>query len=115
MVVQSKELPSKITRIGHKVLVAVNVVEKSKEVNGEVDQYFEFEQLEYDVSYSDDVLLNMAAKYEKSTAAAIAKQYLVDTGWYVERLNDPSSGKEIPVEVVEKRAAARALINELEG
>ena len=43
-----------------------------------------------------------------------AKQYLVSTAWYVERLNDPSSGKAIPEEVVTKRAEARALINSLE-
>lgn len=44
-----------------------------------------------------------------------AKSYLADTGWYVERLNDPSSGKAIPEEVLEKRAEARELINTLEA
>ena len=43
-----------------------------------------------------------------------AKHYLASTAWYVERLNDPSSGKAIPEEVVTKRAEARALINSLE-
>lgn len=43
-----------------------------------------------------------------------AKTYLTDTAWYVERLNDPSSGKAIPEDVLAKRAEARALINELE-
>lgn len=43
-----------------------------------------------------------------------AKQYLADTGWYIERLNDPSSGKAIPEEVLAKRAKARELINTLE-
>ena len=43
-----------------------------------------------------------------------AKQYLVSTAWYVERLNDPSSGKAIPEDVLSKRAEARALINSLE-
>ena len=43
-----------------------------------------------------------------------AKQYLADTGWYIERLNDPSSGKAIPEEVLAKRAEARELINTLE-
>lgn len=43
-----------------------------------------------------------------------AKTYLADTAWYVERLNDPSSGKAIPEDVLAKRAEARALINELE-
>lgn len=43
-----------------------------------------------------------------------AKIYLADTAWYVERLNDPSSGKAIPEEVLTKRAEARDLINTLE-
>ena len=44
-----------------------------------------------------------------------AKQYLANTGWYIERLNDPSSGKAIPEEVLAKRAEARELINTLEA
>ena len=44
-----------------------------------------------------------------------ARAYLISTGWYIERLNDPSSGKAVPQEVLDKRAAARVLINELEG
>ena len=44
-----------------------------------------------------------------------AKVYLASTAWYVERLNDPSSGKAIPEEVLTKRAEARELINTLEA
>ena len=44
-----------------------------------------------------------------------AKVYLASTDWYVERLNDPSSGKGIPEEVLIKRAEARELINTLEA
>ena len=44
-----------------------------------------------------------------------AKTYLSSTAWYVERLNDPSSGKAIPEEVLTKRAEARELINTLEA
>ena len=44
-----------------------------------------------------------------------AKTYLTDTAWYVERLNDPSSGKAIPEEVSVKRAEAREVINALEA
>ena len=43
------------------------------------------------------------------------RSYLFSTAWYVERLNDPSSGKPIPQEVLDKRADARLIINELEG
>ena len=41
-----------------------------------------------------------------------AKAYLVFTDWYCSRKVD--SGKEIPEEVVSKRAEARELINQLE-
>lgn len=44
-----------------------------------------------------------------------AKIYLASTAWYVERLNDPSSGKAIPEDVLAKRAEARELINTLEA
>ena len=44
-----------------------------------------------------------------------AKTYLASTAWYVERLNDPSSGKAIPEEVLTKRAQAREVINTLEA
>ena len=40
-----------------------------------------------------------------------AKTYLESTDWYVYRLNDPSSGKAIPEEVLTKRAEAREVVN----
>ena len=43
------------------------------------------------------------------------KTYLASTAWYVERLNDPSSGKPIPEDVLTKRAEAREVINTLEA
>ena len=52
---------------------------------------------------------------EINTQISEAKSYLSDTGWYIERLNDPSSGKAIPEEVLAKRAEARELINTLEA
>lgn len=45
----------------------------------------------------------------------VCKDYLAETGWYIERLNDSSSGKAIPEEVLAKRAEARELINTLEA
>ena len=50
-----------------------------------------------------------------NTQIAEAKTYLASTAWYVERLNDPSSGKVIPEEVLTKRAEVRELINTLEA
>ncbi len=54
-------------------------------------------------------------KAAKTILIQIANQYLASTGWYVERLMDPSSGKVIPEDVVLKRAEARELINVLEA
>lgn len=44
----------------------------------------------------------------------IHKDYLEDTKWYIDRLNDPSSGKAVPEEVLTKRAFAREEINRCE-
>ena len=52
--------------------------------------------------------------YELDQKIQEAKTYLASTAWYVERLNDPSSGKAIPEEVLTKRAEAREVINTLE-
>ena len=54
-------------------------------------------------------------KVAKTMLIQIANQYLASTGWYVERLNDPSSGKAIPEEVLVKRAEAREVINTIEA
>lgn len=44
----------------------------------------------------------------------IHKDYLEDTKWYIDRLNDPSSGKAVPADVLAKRAFAREEINRCE-
>ena len=54
-------------------------------------------------------------KVAKTMLIQIANQYLASTSWYVERLNDPSSGKAIPEDVLAKRVEARELINTLEA
>ena len=54
-------------------------------------------------------------KVAKTMLIQIASQYLASTSWYVERLNDPSSGKAIPEDVLAKRAEAREVINTLEA
>ena len=64
MIVQSKERPARVVTVGSKVLVAVCIEERSKEISGEVEQYFEFEQLEYDTSFSTEVLEAIALKYD---------------------------------------------------
>lgn len=62
-------------------------------------------------------LLNPPKTEEQINAQKVqeARNYLTSTAWYVERFNDPSSGKPIPQEVLDKRAEARLIINELEG
>ena len=40
-----------------------------------------------------------------------AKTYLKETGWYIERLNDPSSGEEVPEEVLFLRFEARKILS----
>ena len=109
MVVQSKERPARVVTVGSKVLVAVCVEEKSKDVNGEVEQYFEFEQLEYDASYSEDVVEVMAGKYEKSAALAKAKELLDSTQF---KFGDDYDQKGTPewLELKAKRQEARTFI-----
>ena len=74
----------------------------------------QFDKWDYETnSWIEDI--EAKNRYEISTQISEAKQYLADTGWYIERLNDPSSGKAIPEEVLAKRAEARELINTLEA
>ena len=67
----------------------------------------EFEQIVYEIN-------NPTPEQVLQQQIQEAKTYLASTAWYVERLNDPSSGKAIPEEVLAKRAEARELINTLE-
>ena len=55
------------------------------------------------------------AQQEINAKVQEARAYLISTAWYIERLNDPSSGKAVPQEVLDKRAEARVIINELKG
>ena len=109
MIVQSKERPARVVTVGSRLLVAVCVEEKSKEVNGEVEQYFEFEQLEYDTSYSEEVVETMAAKYEKNVALKRARELLDSTQF---KFGDDYDQKDTPewLELKAKRQEARDFI-----
>ena len=109
MVVQSKERPARVVAVGSKLLVAVCIEEKSKEINGEVEQYFEFEQLEYDASYSEEVVEVMAAKYEKSAALKKAKEFLDSTQF---KFGDDYDQKDTDewLELKAKRQVAREFV-----
>lgn len=58
--------------------------------------------------FTDEELIAIEIANKKQEAL----NYLVNTAWYIERLNDPSSGKAIPEEVLAKRAEARLILDE---
>lgn len=58
--------------------------------------------------FTDEELIAIEIANKKQEA----KAYLANTAWYIERLNDPSSGKAIPEEVLAKRAEARLTLDE---
>lgn len=58
--------------------------------------------------FTDEELIAIEIANKKQEAL----KYLVNTAWYIERLNDPSSGKAIPEEVLAKRAEARLTLDE---
>ena len=78
--------------------------------NGKYDAIVYFDGSDYDKNELKEIvsLLNKANGRLKT-------HILASTGWYVERLNDPSSGKAIPEDVLAKRIEARELINTLEA
>ena len=58
----------------------------------------------------DKAVINL----QKESGGIVTQLTSKSTAWYIERLNYPSSGKAVPQEVLDKRAEARVLINELE-
>jgi len=82
--------------------------------------------LEYGTELDEAIVKELSDSYEAPTQAELDAEankakiqesyaYLGSTAWYIERLNDPSSGKVVPQEVLDGRANARLIINELEG
>ena len=98
--------PDKFEKLQGGTLINVQVEEV---ITDEVTKY-KYKQM-FTTETNDDKLEKVA----KTILIQIANQYLASTGWYVERLNDPSSGKAIPEEVLAKRIEARELINTLEA
>ena len=89
--------------------VNINIVPATKTtMGGEVNGY------EYDTVVVENAYMYSDNGLELLAKLTYAKQYLVDTAWYIERFNDPSSGKAIPQEILDGRAQARVTINELE-
>ena len=95
---------------GHKEHIAM-LRSKAKEFGTKLDEALISECMANFKMPTDEELLVEANKAKVQEARA----YLISTAWYIERLNDPSSGKAVPQEVLDKRAEARVLINELEG
>ena len=52
-------------------------------------------------------LIEPPINWVKQIKGMAYENYLANTSWYIERLNDPSSSKPIPEEVLNKRAMAR--------
>lgn len=103
--VMSNSIPDKYEKLQNGTLINVLPTE-------EVTAYgtmYKYSQL-----YTTEVAEAKLDKMYIKVCIEIYNKYLNDTGWYIERLNDPSSGKAIPEDVLVKRAEARALINELE-
>lgn len=110
MKVESSEYPIHIEVLGNKKLVNFDVEELTTEDNGVSRVYYRYSQLKMHIADSDECI----TAAETKVRIAEAQKYLVDTAWYIERFNDPSSGKAIPQEILDGRAQARVTINELE-
>ena len=104
--------------------VIVDAFDSSIEIDGNYlivdssiwEEYSKYSKDDLKIEDANIVILNGADKKLNITKIkAKALKYLADTAWYIERLNDPSSGKAIPEEVLTKRAEARELINTLEA
>ena len=52
-------------------------------------------------------LIEPPIEWVKLIKGTVYEGYLAETSWYIERLNDPSSGKPVPEEVLNKRAISR--------
>ena len=91
-----------------------NIVSVDSAVTDNTIARFDGTMYRYSQVYTTEVSEAKLDKMYIKVCIEIYNKYLNDTGWYVERLNDPSSGKAIPKDVLVKRAEARALINELE-
>ena len=52
-------------------------------------------------------LIEPPIEWVKLIKGTVYEGYLTSTSWYIERLNDPSSGKPMPEEVLSKRTIAR--------
>lgn len=104
--------------------VIVDAFDSSIEIDGNYlivdssiwEEYSKYSKDDLKIEDANIVILNGADKKLNITKIkAKALKYLADTAWYIERLNDPSSGNAVPEEVLTKRAKARELINTLEA
>lgn len=60
-------------------------------------------------------MLRTAEDIRREAARAAAAAELAATDWYVTRASDPSDGRAIPAEVLERRRTARAVLREDEA
>lgn len=111
MKVESNIRPEYVINLQGMQLVSFNIKEIINVENGLERVYYEYDQIKVDPTFS---LIDIDKQVEQFNRLE-ALSYLASTGWYVERLNDPSSGKAIPEDVLAKRVEARELINTLEA
>ena len=104
-IAMSNSIPDKYEKLQNGTLINVLPTE---EVTADGTMY------KYNQVYTTEVSEVKLDKIYIKVCIEIYNKYLASTAWYVERLNDPSSGKAIPEDVLSKRAEARALINSLE-
>lgn len=111
MLVFKNTRPDEIEEIGNKVYRNFLIEEVSvKDLEGNDTTMFQYHSLVYNLGASDEAMNRDILREQ----IKIHKEYLEKTSWYVERLNDPSSGKAIPEDVFDKRALARTEINRCE-
>lgn len=80
---------------------------KVRQINLETGEEVEVEEVMEIIEPTEEEII--AQKVQEANA------YLASTAWYIERFNDPSSGKEVPAEVLAKRAEAREFISNNKG
>ncbi|WP_298618674.1 hypothetical protein [uncultured Zoogloea sp.] len=56
-------------------------------------------------------LLRTPEGERREDARALARAYLDATDWYVTRAVDPSDGRPLPEDVIDRRRAARTVLN----
>ena len=112
--VYGNEIPPKFEYLRGGVFInalpeKVEMVQSKLSENSEPSETYSYYQT-FTMETTEEIL---EKKYNQMLIV-LYKEYLEDTKWYIDRFNDPSSGKAVPEEVLVKRAFAREEINRCE-